>query len=74
MNSLLSLGLCLSHGLAASTSFGHSLRQYFYFEDNYTQFNHGAYGGTPRPVVDAQYTYVATMERDIDPFMNGPNG
>lgn len=71
--SVLLLGL-LAQGLATSTSFGHSLRQYFYFEDNYTQLNHGAYGGTPRPVIDAQYSYVAAMERDIDPFMNGPNG
>lgn len=59
---------------ATPVTFGHSLRQFFYFEDNYTQFNHGAYGGTPRPVVEAQYQYVAQMERDIDPFMNGPNG
>jgi selenocysteine lyase/cysteine desulfurase len=54
--------------------FGHALRPYFFFEGNYTQFNHGAYGGTPRPVIDAQFAAVARMEADIDPFMNGADG
>jgi selenocysteine lyase/cysteine desulfurase len=54
--------------------FGHALRPFFYFAENYTQFNHGAYGGTPRPVIDAQFAAVARMEADIDPFMNGADG
>ena len=96
--------------LAIATStvppFGHDLRPYFYFDDNFTQYNHGefegpvlnicmscchpvfsqsdrihsprcragAYGGTPRPVLEAQFGYMQIMERDIDPFMNGDNG
>jgi len=59
--------------MALSTApFGHEMLPYFFH--NYTQFNHGAYGGTPRPVVDAQYGYVATMESDIDPWMNSQSG
>ena len=54
--------------------FGHALRPYFFFPQNYTQLNHGAYGGTPRPVISAQYDAVARMEADIDPFMNGAAG
>ena len=59
---------------AAAAGFGHALRPLFFFEGNYTQFNHGAYGGTPRAVVAAQFEYVAEMERDIDPFMNAATG
>lgn len=54
--------------------YGHNLRQYFFFADNYTQFNHGAYGGTPKIVVQQQFTYVETMEEDIDPWMNSAAG
>ena len=54
--------------------FGHGLRDYFFFAANYTQFNHGAYGSTPRPVIDAQFQAVARMEGEIDNFMNGPTG
>lgn len=60
--------------LATAVQFGHALRSFFYFDANYTQLNHGAYGGTPRPVVEAQYKYVGSMERDIDPWMNGATG
>jgi selenocysteine lyase/cysteine desulfurase len=58
----------------SSSPFGHALRADFFFASNYTQFNHGAYGGTPRPVVAAQYTYVARMEADTESWMNGANG
>ena len=56
----------------ADTIFGHNLLQYFYH--NYTQFNHGAYGGTPKPVIEAQYEYMQVMESDIDPWMNSNSG
>jgi len=58
----------------APPPYGHNLRQYFYFADNYTQFNHGAYGGTPIPVLQQQFTYMVKMEQDIDPWMNSPFG
>ena len=70
---LLALLLASTAG-AATASFGHALRQFFFFEGNHTQLNHGAYGGTPRPVVDAQYQYVAEMESEIDPWMNAATG
>ena len=63
-----------SSAAAPTAAFGHALRPLFFFEGNYTQLNHGAYGGTPRAVVDAQYEYVAEMERNIDPFMNAETG
>jgi len=63
-------GACAS----SDVPFGHQLRDSFFYAPNYTQWNHGAYGGTPRPVIDAQYTYVAQMEADTEAWMNGPNG
>lgn len=38
------------------------------------QTNHGAYGGTPRPVIAYQYSKVAEMEARIDPWFNNPSG
>lgn len=70
------LGMCDSRSIASplpsSVSFGHEALQYFFH--NYTQFNHGAYGGTPVPVIDAQYQYVAKMEANISPWMNSATG
>ena len=59
---------------AAAPAFGHALRADFFYPANFTQLNHGAYGGTPRPVVAAQYAAVARMEADLDNFMNGASG
>ena len=77
INCLLLCATLLSLLAAPATSlppFGHSLRPYFFFGPNTTQYNHGAYGSTPRPVVEAQYQAVAEMEASIDNFMNGPTG
>ena len=63
-----------SPDLAPLPPFGHGLRPYFYFEDNFTQLNHGAYGGTPRPVLEAQFRYQQEMEASLDNFMNGATG
>lgn len=62
---------------AASTAvdpFGHGLRRFFFFPENFTQLNHGAYGGTPRPVLESQYGYMQKMEQNINEFMNGATG
>jgi isopenicillin-N epimerase len=56
----------------AALVFGHGMLPLFFH--NYTQFNHGAYGGTPRSVISSQYDYVAQMESDIDPWMNSAQG
>lgn len=61
-------------GSGALPPFGRSLRPYFFFPNATIQFNHGAYGSTPRPVVEAQYEAVARMEASIDEWMNGPTG
>jgi isopenicillin-N epimerase len=77
---LLLLVSALSDAASTSTStspyppFGSGLRPYFYMPLNSTQWNSGAYGVTPRPVLEAQQAYQATMEADIDPWMNGPTG
>ena len=55
-------------------SFGHVLRPLFFYADNFTQLNHGAYGGTTRGIVAAQYAAVAEMEANLDDFMNGADG
>ncbi|CAF1451912.1 unnamed protein product, partial [Rotaria sordida] len=49
----------------------------FFFVKNGTvfhQFNHGAYGGTPKIVVESQYKYVEQMESSIRDWMNGETG
>ena len=66
--------LATAAATAPPPPFGRALRPYFFFPDGFTQLNHGAYGGTPRPVVTAQYEAVARMEASIDNFMNGPTG
>ena len=73
---LLSLTAALASGTAAAAlpPFGHELRPYFFFDDKYTQLNHGAYGGTPRPVLEAQFAYMQKMESGLDTFMNGDAG
>jgi hypothetical protein len=58
----------------APLPFGHSLRPHFFYPANVTQLNHGAYGGTTREIVSAQYSAVAEMESDLDNFMNGASG
>jgi len=68
---LLSASACVCTSLP---SFGHGLREYFFFDNSTIQFNHGAYGSTPKPVISAQYEAVARMEASIDEFMNGPSG
>lgn len=66
------IGISLAKRDKIKEDFGHDLLKYFFH--NYTQFNHGAYGGTPRPVIESQYEYVAIMESDIDPWMNSASG
>ncbi|CAF3268322.1 unnamed protein product [Rotaria socialis] len=57
--------------------FGNERLNDFFFVKNGTifhQFNHGAYGGTPKIVVASQYTYVEQMESSIDAWMNRATG
>ena len=61
-------------GASALPPFGHGLRPFFFYPDNFTQLNHGAYGGTTRDIVAAQYAAVAEMESNLDNFMNGATG
>ena len=69
------LAACLASAASApALPFGHSLRPLFYYPANFTQLNHGAYGGTTRGIVAAQYEAVARMESDLDTFMNGASG
>ena len=59
---------------SALPPFGHGLKPYFYYADNYTQFNHGAYGGVSKPVLEKQFEYMQLMESSLDTFMNGATG
>lgn len=74
MMTTLALTTALASAAGAMPPFGHGLRPYFFFPANVTQLNHGAYGGTTRSVVAAQYDYVAAMEADLDNFMNDASG
>ena len=50
--------------------FGHVLRNKWYFKSNFTQLNHGAYGATPRSVLNAQWGYMQQMESGMERWMN----
>ncbi|CAF1304248.1 unnamed protein product [Adineta steineri] len=57
--------------------FGNDRLNDFFFVKNGTifhQFNHGAYGGTAKIVVESQYKYVEQMESSIREWMNGATG
>ncbi|KAI0303839.1 PLP-dependent transferase [Multifurca ochricompacta] len=49
--------------------FGHQLRQYFGFEADYVNLNHGSYGSVPNPVSQATAANFRYMEGNIDRFM-----
>lgn len=53
---------------------GHGMRSQFLFYPNFTTLNHGAYGATPRPVVEAQQGYVLEEEGNIESWINGASG
>jgi len=42
--------------------------------ENFTNMNHGAYGSTPRRVLQAQWNYMLRMENDINQWMRLPEG
>lgn len=42
------------------------MRANFMFNANFTNMNHGAYGATPRYVVNAQQAYVVEEEGNIE--------
>ena len=64
--------VAMSVSSTSTSNFGHAMLPYFYH--NFTQFNHGAYGGTPIPVIKAQFEYVSTMESNLENWMNGATG
>lgn len=53
---------------------GHAMRAKFMFNSNFTNLNHGAYGATPRPVVEAQQGYTVEEEGNIEKWINGATG
>jgi len=52
----------------AFADFGHSMLSYFTIASDYTNFNHGSYGCSPKPVQAAQQQFVAEMESRPDPW------
>ncbi|KAH9972771.1 pyridoxal phosphate-dependent transferase [Lactifluus volemus] len=50
-------------------AFGHQMRQYFSFEENYVNLNTGSYGSVPIPVSSATENTFRSMERNIDRFL-----
>ncbi|CAF4283689.1 unnamed protein product, partial [Rotaria sordida] len=58
-------------------SFGPERLNDFFFVKNGTvfhQFNHGAYGGTPKALFESQYKYVEQMKSSIRDWMDGATG
>ncbi|KAF8261625.1 PLP-dependent transferase [Lactarius quietus] len=55
--------------LGPPPAFGHQLRQYFGFESNYVNLNHGSYGSIPIPVSAASQATFTSMEKNIDRFI-----
>ena len=54
--------------------FGRRLWGEWMFATNFSQMNHGAYGATPRPVMEAQWKYMQQMEANMQVWMNGLPG
>jgi len=60
--------------LASPAVLGHSLLPLFALERNYTNLNHGSYGATPLPVLQAEREWQDVMERNPDQWFrfDGP--
>ncbi|EDR07491.1 uncharacterized protein LACBIDRAFT_298401 [Laccaria bicolor S238N-H82] len=48
--------------------FGHGMLEYFAFDPQYLNFNHGSYGSTPNPVLQFIQETTARIERNPDLF------
>ncbi|KAL0581648.1 hypothetical protein V5O48_000349 [Marasmius crinis-equi] len=48
--------------------FGHAMLEYFNFDKDYTNMNHGSYGSAPKPVLDAYQSLLAQSEGAPDIF------
>jgi selenocysteine lyase/cysteine desulfurase len=74
MGLLVVLLVCASLGAAqatAATAFGHAFKsKYFFIEPGLTPLNHGAFGATPRPVMQAQLAYMEKMEASCDAWFH----
>jgi isopenicillin-N epimerase len=55
---------------ASSSRFGHHLRDHWLLEKDIFFFNHGSFGATPRPVLEAQSAWRERMERQPVRFLN----
>ncbi|KAJ6601260.1 pyridoxal phosphate-dependent transferase [Mycena vulgaris] len=62
-------GLNTSWRNTAPPEFGHAMLQYFAFDPEYTNLNHGAYGYPPLPVVEACRVLDAEAEASPDRWM-----
>jgi len=60
--------------ITATPPFGHAMRSNFMLAEDLTTFNFGGYGGTPKPVFEAQMNYIRQMEADTGEWMNGATG
>ncbi len=61
-------GLGVAHG---ETAFGHAFKsKYFFIQPQLTPLNHGAFGATPRPVMQAQVSYMQQMEASCDAWFH----
>ena len=49
-------------------SFGKGFKKYFFFENDFINLNHGSFGATPKPVLQAQFQYQVEMESNVDRF------
>lgn len=61
----------LSSGDDEAIVFGHGMKRFWDFDANLTYFNHGAYGATPGPVLDAAAAYAKVAESNPSAFING---
>ncbi|KAI0710254.1 PLP-dependent transferase [Earliella scabrosa] len=48
--------------------FGHSLKPYFPYDDDFVNLNHGSYGSLPLPVIHAATKLAYEIERNPDDF------
>ncbi|KAL1737668.1 hypothetical protein HDZ31DRAFT_51957, partial [Schizophyllum fasciatum] len=59
------------HSLDPSSppKFGHALAEYFPFDAEYVNLNHGSYGSCPSPVLDFAFDLGRKIEKNPDHFI-----
>ena len=67
----------LQHNAQKATTeveYGHALLRYWHFQPNITYFQHGSYGVSPKPVLEAAAAYAQIAESNPNEWVGSDNG